>query len=95
MYQAKTDKNMVVTEKNKVNHDGEISPLEQTNRMKPQILIIDDSEINRDLLAQMLEGEYQILQAEDGEHGIQMLEQHGREVSLVLLDIIMPGMDGF
>ena len=95
MYQAKTEKNMVVTEKNKVNHEGEISPLEQTNHMKPQILIIDDSEINRDLLAQMLEGEYQILQAEDGEHGIQMLEQHGREVSLVLLDIIMPGMDGF
>ena len=78
-----------------MNHEGEISPLEQTNHMKPQILIIDDSEINRDLLAQMLEKEYQILHAEDGEHGIQMLEQHGREIALVLLDIILPGMDGF
>lgn len=56
MYQAKTEKNMVVTEKNKVSHDGEISLLEQTNRMKPQILIIDNSEINRNLLVQMLEG---------------------------------------
>lgn len=95
MYQAKTEKNMVVTEKNKVNHDGEISLLEQTNRMKPQILIIDNSEINRNLLVQMLEGEYQIIQAGDGEHGMQLLEQYGRKIALVLLNINMQGIDGF
>lgn len=95
MYQAKTDKNMVVTEKNKVSHDGEISLLEQTNRMKPQILIIDNSEINRNLLVQMLEGEYQIIQAGDGEHGMQLLEQYGRKIALVLLNINMQGIDGF
>lgn len=95
MYQAKTEKNMVVTEKNKVNHDGEISLLEQTNHMKPQILIIDNSEINRNLLVQMLEGEYQIIQAGDGEHGMQLLEQYGRKIALVLLNINMQGIDGF
>lgn len=95
MYQAKTEKNMVVTEKNKVSHDGEISLLEQTNRMKPQILIIDNSEINRNLLVQMLEGEYQIIQAGDGEHGMQLLEQYGRKIALVLLNINMQGIDGF
>lgn len=95
MYQAKTEKNMVVTEKNKVSHDGEISLLEQTNRMKPQILIIDNFEINRNLLVQMLEGEYQIIQAGDGEHGMQLLEQYGRKIALVLLNINMQGIDGF
>ena len=95
MHQAKTEKNMVVTEKNKVSHDGEISLLEQTNRMKPQILIIDNSEINRNLLVQMLEGEYQIIQAGDGEHGMQLLEQYGRKIALVLLNINMQGIDGF
>lgn len=95
MYQAKTEKNMVVTEKNKVSHDGEISLLEQSNRMKPQILIIDNSEINRNLLVQMLEGEYQIIQAGDGEHGMQLLEQYGRKIALVLLNINMQGIDGF
>lgn len=95
MYQAKTEKNMVVTEKNKVSHDGEICLLEQTNRMKPQILIIDNSEINRNLLVQMLEGEYQIIQAGDGEHGMQLLEQYGRKIALVLLNINMQGIDGF
>ena len=95
MYQAKTEKNMVVTEKNKVSHDGEISLLEQTNRMKPQILIIDNSEINRNLLVQMLEGEYQIIQAGDGEHGMQLLEQYGRKIALVLPNINMQGIDGF
>lgn len=95
MYQAKTEKNMVVTEKNKVSHDGEISLLEQTNRMKPQTLIIDNSEINRNLLVQMLEGEYQIIQAGDGEHGMQLLEQYGRKIALVLLNINMQGIDGF
>ena len=95
MYQVKTEKNMVVTEKNKVSHDGEISLLEQTNRMKPQILIIDNSEINRNLLVQMLEGEYQIIQAGDGEHGMQLLEQYGRKIALVLLNINMQGIDGF
>lgn len=95
MYQAKTEKNMVVTEKNKVSHDGEISLLEQTNRMKPLILIIDNSEINRNLLVQMLEGEYQIIQAGDGEHGMQLLEQYGRKIALVLLNINMQGIDGF
>lgn len=95
MYQAKTEKNMVVTEKNKVSHDGEISLLEQTNHMKPQILIIDNSEINRNLLVQMLEGEYQIIQAGDGERGMQLLEQYGRKIALVLLNINMQGIDGF
>ena len=65
--------------------------------MKPQnkILIVDDSELNRSLLADMLRDEYEVLEAENGLQAIKLLEFHQFEVSLILLDIIMPEMDGF
>lgn len=60
-----------------------------------KILIVDDSEMNRVLLADMLDEQYEILEAEDGIRAIEMLQTHGAEISLVLLDVVMPGMDGF
>lgn len=51
--------------------------------------------MNREILKEILGKEYQILEACDGEEALKMLEQYGTEISLVLLDIIMPKMDGF
>lgn len=62
---------------------------------KQTILIVDDSEMNRAILADMLGGEFDILEAENGKEGVAMLQKHGPEISLVLLDIVMPEMDGF
>ncbi len=62
---------------------------------KQKILIVDDSEMNRSILADMLGEEYEILEAEDGVQAIAALQKHGMDLSLVLLDIVMPEMDGF
>ena len=56
---------------------------------------MDDSELNRAILADMLDDEYEIIEAEDGLQGVGLLQQRGSEISLVLLDIVMPQMDGF
>lgn len=90
MYMAKGHKNIVVTRwEQKQNTDK----LEKRNL--PQLLVVDDSEMNREILKEILGKEYQILEACDGEEALKMLEQYGTEISLVLLDIIMPKMDGF
>ena len=94
MYQAKTCKNMVVTE-----HDEEVQDKaeggETSKTYKYRILIVDDSEMNRAILSEILSEEYDIVEADSGESCIDKLRQYEREISLVLLDIVMPGMDGF
>lgn len=62
---------------------------------KQKILIADDSEMNRELLAAILEEEYDIIQANDGVQAVDCLQRHAEEISLLLLDIVMPHMDGF
>lgn len=62
---------------------------------KDTILIVDDSEMNRLILSDILEDEFEILEAENGEEGIMILQKRNMEISLVLLDIVMPGIDGF
>ncbi len=62
---------------------------------KQKILIADDSAINRFILADMLGDQFEILEAEDGEQAVTTLHRLGIEISLVLLDIVMPNMDGF
>ena len=90
MYMAKGHKNIVVTRwEQKQNTD------KMEKRNLPQLLVVDDSEMNREILKEILGKEYQILDACDGEEALKMLEQYGTEISLVLLDIIMPKMDGF
>lgn len=66
-----------------------------STEQKQKILIVDDSELNRAILADMLDDEYEIIEAEDGLQGVSLLQQRGSEISLVLLDIVMPQMDGF
>ena len=68
----------------------------QTERhRREKILIVDDSELNRAILADMLCEEYDIIEAEDGLEGVAALQKMATEISLVLLDIVMPKMDGF
>lgn len=62
---------------------------------KKKILIVDDSEINRSLLSDMLSDEYDILEAEHGMEAAAILHDREQEISLMLLDIMMPVMDGF
>lgn len=62
---------------------------------KLNILIVDDSELNRELLASMLEDEYEIYQVENGKKAIDILEENRDQFKLVLLDMNMPVMDGF
>ena len=90
MYMAKGHKNIVVTRwEQKQNTD------KMEKRNLPQLLVVDDSEMNREILKEILGKEYRILEACDGEEALKILEQYGPEISLVLLDIIMPKMDGF
>lgn len=70
--------------------------MKKTDKKRQQtILIVDDSEINRSLLADMLGNEFTILEAEDGTQAVATLQQEGSGIDLVLLDIVMPKMDGF
>lgn len=62
---------------------------------KSKILIADDSEMNRSILLDMLEDDYEIVEAENGTEAVAILQQLGTEIALVLLDIVMPEMDGF
>ena len=62
---------------------------------KQKILIVDDSEMNRDLLIDILEDQYDIVEAENGAEAVAILLQERTDFSLLLLDIMMPQMDGF
>lgn len=62
---------------------------------KPLVLIVDDSEMNRVILNEMLKDEYCILEADNGRTALDMVDRYGDELSLVLLDIVMPGISGF
>lgn len=64
-------------------------------KLQNKVLIVDDSELNRSLLADMLCNEYEILEAENGLQAMKLLEYRHFEISLILLDIVMPEMDGF
>ena len=89
MYQAKATKNKVVTQKDKREQ------YEKQIQIKQRILVVDDSEMNREILCDMLKDDYEIIEATNGQECVSLIEQYGKEISLVLLDIVMPVMDGF
>lgn len=62
---------------------------------QPTILIVDDSEINRSMLTDILSPEYAVLQAGDGQAAVDIIQNHHSSLALVLLDIMMPVMDGY
>ena len=89
MYLAKRCKNCVVTE--------DIAPdaVRSDNARRPMVLIVDDSPMNRDILSEILSDDFEVLEAADGPKALEILDTWGIDISIVLLDIIMPDMDGF
>ena len=59
------------------------------------ILVVEDNSLNRTLLCQILASDYNVLEAENGQEALSLLKQYGEGISLILLDIIMPVMDGY
>ena len=59
------------------------------------MLVVEDNQINRTVLSGILFAEYRILEAENGQEALSLLKEHKDEISLILLDIIMPVMDGY
>ena len=59
-----------------------------------QILVVEDNELNREMLAEILSAQYTILEAENGEVALDILHKHKNDIALILLDIQMPVMDG-
>ena len=92
MYQAKNRKNTVVTEDTAADATSAAGRETQTRQ---NILIVDDSEMNRAILAEILGSDYNILEATNGRECLAMLDQYDTAIALILLDIVMPVMDGF
>ncbi len=64
------------------------------NKTKKTVLVVDDEELIRELLYDILEGEYNVLLAEDGEKGLALYQQHQNDIEAVITDLIMPKMRG-
>ena len=93
MYIAKSSKNRVVSEWNE--NKQITSSLNERDDNKPLVLVVDDSDMNRFLLSQILLDDYNVIEACDGVEATQIIQDHFKELSIVLLDIVMPRMDGF
>ncbi len=63
--------------------------------MKRTILVVDDEKVNRQILGKLLQGEYCILEAANGLEALEVLGANTERISAVLLDIVMPVMDGY
>ena len=63
--------------------------------MRKQILVVEDNELNRAILCEILSGEYQVLEAGNGQEALDVLRQHKDSIALILLDVMMPVMDGY
>ena len=92
MYLAKRQKNTVMTDR-KIESNSEMQSGDDKER--PHVLIVDDSEFNRELLCGILGESFEILEADSGKEGLKLLRRYGTQISVVLLDIIMPEMNGF
>lgn len=68
---------------------------ERKNLFEHNILVVDDEAVNRELLGSILETSYKIIYANNGEEALEIIEKKGNLISLVLLDILMPGLSGF
>ena len=62
---------------------------------KKEILVVEDNEINRMILSEMLSSEYKIFEAQNGQEALDILKKRKDDISLILLDIVMPVMDGY
>ena len=87
MYHAKVKRGAVVTDSD--------AQLDDDDTVKPLLLIVDDAEMNRAILKEMLKSDYEIIEADSGRAALDAIDRYGNDLALVLLDIIMPGMSGF
>ena len=74
---------------------GFVERIRGVDQMREKVLIVDDIELNREILAVALGDEYDIIQASDGEKTIEILEENRDDISAMLLDLIMPNVDGY
>ena len=92
MLQAKSQqKGMVVTEENEfgvIDNESEVKD-------RQRVLVVDDSYMNRMILTEILKSDYEIINAASGEECLEIIEKYGTGIDIILLDIVMPGMDGF
>ena len=91
MYQAKCRKNAVMVEI----PGRSLAAPETLLQEKSRVLLVDDSKMNRMMLAEILGDSYHVLEAENGKECIEKLQEEAGNIALVLLDINMPVMDGF
>jgi len=89
MYLAKRVKNTVVTE------DVAPDAVRPEGNRHPLVLIVDDSPMNRDILSEILSDDFEVLEAANGPKCLELLNTYANDISIVLLDIVMPDMDGF
>lgn len=89
MYIAKNRKNIVIIE-----NDEDVTK-EELDEIKQQVLIVDDAILNRELLSEMLGNDFRILEASNGAECVEKLKEYGTGISIVLLDMMMPVMDGY
>lgn len=64
-------------------------------RPKKQILIVEDNMLNREMLKEILSDAYSVLEAENGQEALDVLQKHADNIAVILLDVMMPVMDGF
>ena len=92
MYRSKNRKNQVIL----ADPDKPLpEPPPEDVHTRQQILIVDDSALNRAILSEILRGDFRILEAENGEQCLDPMHEHAGDIALILLDINMPHMDGF
>ena len=63
-------------------------------KRRQKILIVDDNEMNRSILMDMLGDEYTVIEAVNGLHAVNELQKQASDIDLVMLDLVMPEMDG-
>ena len=84
------------------NEDSDIQTIEMDGLLEPagtlgrrKVLVVEDNELNREILCELLKDDFEVLTAENGEAGLKILSEHYRDLSAILLDVCMPVCDGF
>ncbi len=95
MYMAKSHKNLVVTDRFMLQNGKDGIERLKKEQVLQQILIVDDSDMNRAMLREILKDNYSILEAGNGAECLSCVKHMGSSLSLILLDLNMPEMDGF
>lgn len=95
MYMAKAHKNLVITDRFMLQNGKDGIERLKKEQVLQQILIVDDSDMNRAMLREILKDNYSILEAGNGAECLSCVEHMGPSLSLILLDLNMPEMDGF